>query len=132
MSIGSFFHSLAHKIAAFFGSHQAVIATVIADAQQAVAIAASVAGAVGESKLVPVLSGVSDGLSKVSLAVTAEASADTLTEHASNLTALAAGLIQSTSDIGVKNAETKANVGAVLVKVNGVVTALEAAATVAK
>jgi hypothetical protein len=132
MSLGSFFSGLSHKIAAFFGSHAEVIATVIADAQQAVGAASAVAGAVGETQLIPVLSGVSDGLSKVATAVTAESTADTLTGHAAAITALAEGLIESTNDAGIKDANTKAAVGAVLVKVNGVVAALETAATVAK
>lgn len=132
MSLGSFFSALSHKIAAFFGSHQAVIATVIADAQQACAGASAIATVVGEGSIVPALSGVSDGLAKVGAAVTAESTAETLTQHAADLTALAAALIQSSNDVGVKDAQTKAQVGAVLVKVNGVVNALETAASAAK
>ena len=131
MSFLSKIESLPHWLASFFGSHQAVIQTVIADTQTAVGAASTIATIAGESKIVPVLSGVSDGLSKVSTLVTAESTATTLAQHAANVTALASGLIQATNDVGVKNADTKAAIGAVLVKVNGVVGALETAAQAA-
>jgi hypothetical protein len=132
MNIGSLFSSIGHKIATLFGSHQAVIQAVLLDAQEAVGAAKSVAAALNEpASFQTVLGGVSDGLSKVSATVTAEASAETLTQHASDITALVAGLFQTTTDVGVKSAITKTAIGTALIKVNAVVGALETAATAA-
>lgn len=132
MSIGSFFSSVGHKIASFFGSHQAVIQTVLTEAQGAVNDAVAVAKALNEpAALQSVLAGISDGIGKIAATVTAEASAETLTQHAQDLTGLVSGLVQTTNDVGVKSAITKTAIGAALVKVNGVVGALETAATAA-
>ena len=132
MSIGSFFSSIGHKLAAFFGSHQAVIQTVIADAQQAVGAAKVISAALNESPgFQTVLGGVSDGLSKVSATLTAEASAETLTQHAANITGLVEGLVQATNDLRVKSSLTKTAIGVALVKVNAVVGAIETAADAA-
>jgi hypothetical protein len=121
----NFFTSLAHKIAAFFGSHHDSIQSGIKLAQSAAASAIAVSTALNEDpSVIRVISGISDGLTKVSAAVTAES----MTEHAGNLTALAEGLIDTTNDVGVKSTDAKASIGAALAKVNGVVGALEAAA----
>ncbi len=132
MSIGSLFSSIGHKIASFFGSHQAVIQTVLTEAQEATGAATAVAAALNEpANLQTVLAGVSDGLAKVSATVTAEASAETLTQHAADITGLVTGLVQTTNDVGVKSAITKTAIGAALVKVNAVVGALQTAAEAA-
>lgn len=128
MNIGGFFGSLGHKIAAFFGSHHAAIQAVISDAQTAASAAAGIAAALGEpASVTKVIGQVADGLSKVSAAVTAETTATDLSSHAENLANLATGLVSS-GDIGIKNDETKTAVGAVAIKVQSVVGALEIAA----
>ena len=129
MSLGSFFSKIGHAIATFFGSHQAVIQAVIADAQTAAGAATTVATALGEPAAVTAaIARVSDGLAKAGAAVAVEQSATTLTQHASNLAALVTGI---TPDIGIKNAQTTAAIGATLVKVQSVVGALETAAVAA-
>ena len=131
MSIGSFLHNIGAHLASFFGSHAAVIATVTSDAQIAVGAAKVVAADLGEPASVQtVLGNISDGLTKVAATATAEATADTLTEQAANLTGLVGGLVSS-GDIGIKNAGTKVAVGTALVKVTSVVSALETAANAA-
>lgn len=135
MSIGSFFSSIGHKIASFFGSHVAVIQTVLTDAQAAATVAIRVATVVeppaaggGLNPIVVTLSGVLDGLVKVSGAVTAETTAETFAQHAADITGLVTGLVETTNDVGIKSETTKAAIGAALVKINGVVGALETAA----
>lgn len=128
MDIGSFFHSIGHAIASFFGSHQAAIQLVIKDAQLAAGTATAVATSLGEPDSVTAkISEISDGLSKVSSAVTSETTATDLKDHAANLTNLVVGLVGS-GDIGIKNDETKAAIGATAIKVQSVVGAIETAA----
>jgi hypothetical protein len=134
MTIGSLFHTVAARIAAFFGSHMAVFSAVIKDAQEAVATAQAVAAAADPGELPglqALLAEASDGLGKIETAVQAESTAETLTQQAQTAAALVSGLATSTNDIGIKNAKTKTAIGAVLVKVNSVVGALETAATAA-
>ena len=130
-SIGSLFSKLGHSIASFFGSHQATIQAVIADAQQAAGAATAVALVTHQpANVSDAIAKVSDGLSIVSAAVTSESSAETLTQHATNLANLTMSLVNS-GDIGVKDAATQSAVGAVAIKVQGVVGALETAAAAA-
>ena len=127
----NFFTQLGHSIAAFFKGHQATIQTTIGYAQNAAGAASAVAGILGESPAVTSQIGkISDALGLVSATVTAETSAETLTQHAANLSALTSALVNS-GDIGIKNAQTQAAVGTVAVKVQGVVGALETAANAA-
>jgi hypothetical protein len=122
----SFFTTLGHKIAGWFGSHQTVIQTVITDAKLATATLGTVAAAAGEGALVaPIVSQITDGLTKVGAAVAIEATAATLTQHAATVSALAESLLP---DLGVKNEKTIAAIGTVLTKTQGVVGALETAA----
>lgn len=125
----NFFSTLAHKIVGFFGSHHDSIQAGIGLAHTAATAALAVSAALGEDpSVIRVIAGISDGLKQVSATVDAESNAETLTDHAAALTGLASGLIQATNDIGIKNADTKAAIGAVLSKVNSVVGALEASA----
>ena len=127
--IGSFFAKIGHALASFFGAHQVAIQSAIQDAQIAAGAATQVAEALGENPSVAAeIAKVSDGLSKVSYTVTAETTAQTLTDHAGNLAGLAIGL---TSDLGIKNEDTQNAVIQTVKKVQGVVGALETAATVA-
>lgn len=131
MSIGSFFSSLGHSIAAFFGSHQATIQAVITEAQTAAGAATAVATALGEpTSVTAVIGKISSGLAMAGSTVTAESTAETLTQHASNLANLATDLVTSGA-IGVKNTETIQAIGSTATKVQAVVGALETAATVA-
>jgi hypothetical protein len=121
------FQKLEATIASWFGSHGAKIKAAIEDAITVVNDASAVATAAGETKVVPVLSTISDGLIKTQAAVTAEMSATTLTTQAGALSTLASGLIQQTNDVGIKDTATKAKVGTVLTKVGNVVGALQSA-----
>jgi hypothetical protein len=134
MSIFKKLSDLEHKILAYLGGHQAEIVSGLQEAQLAVKAATAVAaitetGTDGKTPaIVTTLSGVSDGLGQVAAAVTAETTATTFSQHAAALTGLATGLIQTTNDVGVKNADTKAAIGVVLLKVNSVVDVLQSAA----
>ena len=128
------------EIAGFFTSHQTQVHSAIADAQSAVSAAIAIAVATtppgpngAPSALVTTLGGVSDGLTKVSAAVTSASSATTLGAQAANVAELANALIAS-GDVGVKNATSQTSlantVNAVVSKTNTVIGALITAATV--
>lgn len=116
-------------IARFFTAHQAALQSAITDAQAAVSSATGVA-AILDPQAVPVLSGVADGLTKVSAAVTAASTASTLTSQANTLGTLVSGLVTS-GDVGVKNANTKAAIQSAVTKSQAVVGALVTASVVA-
>lgn len=125
----SWLSNLRHKIAGWFGSHKDLIETIAKDGQVAATDASLVAVAAGEhGNIITVLSGVADGFGKVGAAVTAESSATTLAEHAANLTGLADALLVTSTDVGIKNADTKASITKVLGKITNVVGALQTAA----
>ncbi len=125
----SWLANIRHKIASWFGSHQSLIQTIAKDGQIAAVDAAAVATAAGEKgNLITVLTGVADGLGKVAATVTAEATATTLAQHAANITGLASALLVTSTDVGIKNADTKAKIAVVLGKVTNVVGALQTAA----
>lgn len=131
MSIGSLFSKIGHAIASWFGSHQATIQAVVNDAQAAASAAHGVATALGEpASVTSVISGVSDGLSKIGAAAATAATAEDFNALAADGAALATGLVSS-GDLGIKNAATKAAVGALAIKVQGVVGAVETAASAA-
>lgn len=125
----SWLSKLRHAIAAWFGSHKTLLQTIAKDGQLAASDLAKVATAAGESgNLVTVLNGVSDGLGKVGDTITAEATATTLAQHAADLTGLATNLLVTSTDVGVKSADTKAGIATVLGKITNVVGALQTAA----
>lgn len=117
------------ELSHLFTAHQAAIHTAIADAQTAISGASAVA-AILEPAAVPELTLVQDGLTKISAAVTAESSANTLTSQASVLGTLVSGLVTS-GDVGVKNATVKTAVTNAVTKAQTVVGALITAVSVA-
>lgn len=123
-SFGSLFHSIGHAIASVF-SHKDQINAAISEAQTVAGAASIIFAATGHTAAVGEIAKISDGLNLVKGAVTAEAGADTLAEHATNLANLANGLITS-GDINVKNADTQAGIVAVVNKAQTVVGKVEA------
>lgn len=127
MTIGSLFHSLGAAISKLIGGHSAQIQTAIADAQNLAGASAIVLAATGQSAASVEVGKISSALSLASSAITAEATAETLTQHATNLTDLTIALVTS-GDINVKNTATQATLAAVAGKVQVTVGALEVAA----
>jgi hypothetical protein len=122
------FSKLGHAIASFFKGHQSAIQTAISEAQTAAGAATAVATVLGEPPSVAQEIGrISDGLTLASSAIAAESGAQTLSQHAANLSALTTNLVTS-GDIGIRNTATQAAVGTMAQKVQGVVGALETAA----
>jgi hypothetical protein len=125
----SWLSALRSKIAGWFGAHKDLLQTLATDGEVFTKDAAAVAAAAGEhGNLITVLGGVADGFGKISTTITAESSATTLAQHAADLTGLASGLLVTSTDVGVKNADTKAKIVGVLQKVTNVVGALQTAA----
>lgn len=126
--MGTFFHKLAAKIAAFFAGHASAIQTVIKDAESVIAVASPAIAAMGlpvGPAIGVVLGKISQGLSEVTATVAAESTAGTLTAHVQNLTSVTEELL--TVATGATSA-VSTHVTAVANKVNAVVGALEAAA----
>lgn len=126
-SFGSLFKSIGHAIASVF-SHKDQINAAITDAQTVAGAAGIVLSAIGQNSAAAEVVKVSNGLALVSNAVTSGASADTLTEHVTNLANLTTALVTS-GDIGVKNADSQASIVAVANKVQTVVGKVEASLT---
>lgn len=122
-SIGAKLHNL-------FTSHEAALHTIATDLEMTAASAVAIASAAGETKVVPILSGIADGAGKISTAIQAGAQASNLTEAVGAVTGLAAGLVTS-GDIGVKDSATQNQIGLVLTKVNNVAEASQAAVSAA-
>ncbi len=124
MSFGSIFHSISHAIASVF-SHKDQINAAINEAQVVANAASVIFAATGHDAAVKEIAKVSDALNLTKGAVTAEAGADSLADHVTNLGNLASALVTS-GDIGVKNADTQAGIVAVVGKVQNVVGKVEA------
>lgn len=127
MTIGSLFHSLGAAISKLIGGHSAQIQTAIAEAQNLAGASAIVLAATGQSAAAAEVGKISSALSLASSTITAEATAETLTQHATNLANLTTALVNS-GDINVKNTGTQAMIAAVAGKVQTTVGALEVAA----
>ncbi len=128
-SFGSLFHSLGHALAGVF-SHKDQINAAISEAQTVANAASIIFAASGHQSAVTEIGKISDGLNLVKGAVTSEASATTLADHATNLGNLANALVTS-GDINVKNADTQAGIVAVVNKVQTVVGKVETSLTAA-
>lgn len=122
------------EISAFFTAHQTQIHSAIADAQTAASAGIAIATALGQPAVALTIAGVSDGLTKVSAAVTSAATTTTLGGQAGNIAQLTNALIES-GDVGVKNTAAQASltntVNTVVAKTNTVIGALIVAATAA-
>lgn len=127
MTFGSIFASLGHAIASVF-SHKDQINAAIAEAQTVGNAVGIVFAATGNTAAAAEVAKVNDGLNLLKGAVTAEASATTISEHTTNLGNLAAALVTS-GDINVKNADTQAGIVAVVTKVQNVVGKVETSLT---
>lgn len=108
-----------HSLASLFGSHEAALQTIATDLQDGATAAAAIATAAGETKAVPILSGIADGAAKINVAIQAGAAATDGAQAVAAVTNLASGLVNS-GDIEIKDAGTKAAIGGVLVKVQNV------------
>lgn len=119
MTLGSLFHSIGHVLSSVF-SHKDQINSAISEAQLVANAASIIFAASGNKSAADEIGKINDGLNLVKGAVTAEASATTITEHTTNLANLANALVTS-GDINVKNADTQAGIVAVVGKVQTVV-----------
>ena len=128
MSFIKWLESLGTKIHNVFVSHEAALQTVATDLQATASATAAIATAAGETKVVPILTGIADGAGKLSEAIAAGAAATDLQGGVAAITGLASGLVTS-GDIGVKDAGTQNGIGLVLTKVNNVATVAQAAIT---
>ena len=128
MSFIKWLESLGTKIHNVFVSHEAALQTVATDLQATASATAAIATAAGETKVVPILTGIADGAGKLSEAIAAGAAATDLQGGVAAVTGLASGLVTS-GDIGVKDAGTQNGIGLVLTKVNNVATVAQAAIT---
>lgn len=128
MSFIKWLESLGTKVHNVFVSHEAALQTVATDLQATASATAAIATAAGETKVVPILTGIADGAGKLSEAIAAGAAATDLQGGVAAVTGLASGLVTS-GDIGVKDAGTQNGIGLVLTKVNNVATVAQAAIT---
>ena len=128
MSFIKWLESLGTKIHNVFVSHEAALQTVATDLQATASATAAIATAAGETKVVPILTGIADGAGKLSEAIAAGAAATDLQAGVAAVTGLASGLVTS-GDVGVKDAGTQNGIGLVLTKVNNVATVAQAAIT---
>lgn len=128
MSFITWLESLGTKVHNVFVSHEAALQTVATDLQATASATAAIATAAGETKVVPILTGIADGAGKLSEAIAAGAAATDLQAGVAAVTGLASGLVTS-GDIGVKDAGTQNGIGLVLTKVNNVATVAQAAIT---
>jgi hypothetical protein len=126
MGFVSWLEGIGAKIHNLFTSHEAALQTIASDLQATATGAVAIATAAGETKVVPILSGIADGAGKISTAIQQGAAATDTTEAVSAVTGLASGLVTS-GDIGVKDAATQNQIGLVLTKVNNVAAASQAA-----
>ena len=128
MSFIKWLESFGTEIHNVFVSHEAALQTVATDLQATASATAAIATAAGETKVVPILTGIADGAGKLSEAIAAGAAATDLQGGVAAVTGLASGLVTS-GDIGVKDAGTQNGIGLVLTKVNNVATVAQAAIT---
>lgn len=127
-SISNFFHSVEKTLHEFFTRNGGAIQSGISAATAAVGVAASVSSILGEDpKVAASLAKIQDGLAIVAKGVTAESISTDLNGHAAALAGLITDLVAS-GDIGIKNAQTQAAVGAAANKVKGVIGVLQTAA----